>query len=151
VVAAVVPRVGAPRDAEPLLDALRERLGARRAPRQLWFVDALPRTDGGKVRRAMLPDWVGYVAASADVPPPPAASAIETALAALWSGVLARADIRRDSAFADLGGDDASAARLCAQVAAVFGVDIPARALRDDASTVARMARAIEERRIGGG
>jgi len=151
VVAAVVPRDDASRDPEPLLEALRERLGARRAPRQLWFVDALPRTDGGKIRRALLPGWVGYVAAGADATPAaPAASPIETALAALWAGVLAREDIARDAAFADLGGDDACAVRLCAQVAAVFGVDIPAGALRGDASTVARMARAIEERRVDG-
>ena len=152
VVAAVVMQPGATRDADGLLDAVRERLGARRAPRRLWFVDALPRTDVGKVRRAMLPEWVGYVAAGGDAPAsgPAAASPIETALAALWSGVLARGEVSRDATFQALGGDDDRAARLCAQVADVFGVEIAARALRDEASTVAAMARVIEERRVGG-
>ena len=55
VVAWVVPTVGT---AGPTLEELRELVGDRiarwAAPRELVVVDALPRTPGGKVRRADL-------------------------------------------------------------------------------------------------
>jgi acyl-CoA synthetase (AMP-forming)/AMP-acid ligase II len=145
VVAAVVLAPGATADAESILDRLRGTLGARRAPRSLWFVDSLPRSDGGKLRRSAMPAWVGYAAPSAepvhaerDRPP------LEAALGALWQGVLGVASVRGSDRFRALGGDQAKAGALLAQVDAVFGVSIPDAALDGEAATLEAMARHIE-------
>ena len=60
VAAAVVLAPWARLSAEAVSAAVRERLGPRRAPRRLWFVDAIPRNPAGKVMRASLPAWVGF-------------------------------------------------------------------------------------------
>ena len=151
VVAAVVMQPGADANEPALLDALRATLGARRTPRRLWFVPSLPRTDVGKLRRAQLPEWVGYRPCDdvAEAPASPAGSPLEAALAPLWSSALSREAVARDTAFYAQGGDDDRAANLVAQVDAVFGVALPAGALRDEAATLAAMARLIERARLG--
>ena len=60
VVAAVVRRPGATVAEEAVLAHARAMLGPNRAPRRVWFVRSLPRTDGGKLRRNELPARVGY-------------------------------------------------------------------------------------------
>ncbi|CAG0966676.1 HIP---CoA ligase [Burkholderiales bacterium] len=148
VVAAVVLRPGADADAERIAGAVRERLGARRAPRRIWFVDSLPRTDAGKLRRAALPAWVGFE----EVPAAPfgaraAASAMEAALVPLWASAFGRPGIARDADFRTLGGDDALGARLLDQVHAVFAVRLPVQVLDGEGANVAGMARLIERTR----
>ncbi|HET9338032.1 MAG TPA: AMP-binding protein, partial [Casimicrobiaceae bacterium] len=147
VVAAVVLREGAEPDAAGMLDAVRTTLGARRTPRRLWFVAGLPRTDGGKLRRSALPDWVGYRAAADADAAALEGSPLERALAPLWSAVLACDRVARDLAFYAQGGDDERAAHLVAQVEAVFGVAMPPDALREEAATLAAMAQLIERGR----
>jgi len=151
VVAAVVMRDGAARDPEAMLTALRASLGASRAPRRLWFVERLPRTDAGKLARSQLPTHVGFV--PDEGPAQPAdddrRSPFERALAALWCDALGVPRVDADARFADLGGDEAIASALVARVDAAFGVALAPHALRDEASTVAKMVRAIEERRAG--
>jgi hypothetical protein len=103
VVAAVVAQPGASLSADEILKRAREVLGANRAPRRVWFVDALPRTDAGKLRRHDLPAWVGHQETpAAPLPPPPPdarASPIAIALAALWTGVLRVSPIPPDKDF----------------------------------------------------
>lgn len=147
IVAAVVMKAGAEPDAVAMLDALRSTLGARRTPRRLWFVASLPRTDSGKLRRSALPDWVGYrFAADPDVAAIDG-SPLERALAPLWTAALASERVARDMAFYAQGGDEERAARLVAQVDAVFGIAMSPDALRDEAATLAAMARLIERAR----
>ncbi len=56
VVAAAVAR-----DRPDLKDFLAERLAAHERPKQIRFVDALPRTSGGKIRRSAVRDeWPGH-------------------------------------------------------------------------------------------
>ena len=149
VVAAVVRAPGARLRESDVVAAAGERLGVRRAPRRVWFVDALPRNEAGKVLRARLPDIVGFIAPAraslrhdaAALPP------LEAAVAGLWGGVLGVASVRADERFDALGGDDALAARLVAEVEAVFGVVISPQALDREAGTVAAMARYIERAR----
>jgi acetyl-CoA synthetase len=50
----IVPKPGATPDAEAILAFAAERLAAYKRPRQINFVDALPRTANGKIRRAAL-------------------------------------------------------------------------------------------------
>jgi fatty-acyl-CoA synthase len=49
--AVVVPSPGAARDAEALREHLRARLAAFKVPRYVEFVDDLPKTATGKVRK----------------------------------------------------------------------------------------------------
>jgi amino acid adenylation domain-containing protein len=151
VVAAIVAQPGTALRADEILKRAREVLGANRAPRRIWFVDALPRTDGGKLRRHDLPAWVRHdtlTEASPQSPPLDARrSPIEIALAALWTAVLHVSPIPRDRDFFMLGGDSLRGAQLLEQAQAVFGVAIPLEALFDDAGTLEAMARRIEAQR----
>jgi len=150
VVAAIVPKPGAPKDANAILAGARAVLGSRRTPRQLWFVDSLPRTGGGKLRRQALAAWVGAVGSPEPAAPQARdapASPLEIALAGLWSSVLRVGSVPRDADFFMLGGDSLRGGSLVDQVRAVFGVEIPVQALFEDAGTVASMARRIERAR----
>ncbi|MBK7792851.1 MAG: AMP-binding protein [Betaproteobacteria bacterium] len=150
-VAAVVRAPAGEVDAETLTAQLRARLPARHVPRQLWFVDRLPRNESGKLLRNALPDWVGRhgsgpspsTTASGECPQSPVA----IALSGLWASVLGQAGVAPDADFFMLGGDSLRGAQLLDQVLAVFGVDIPVDALYDDAATVVTMARRIEAER----
>ena len=151
VVAAIVAAPGAQLVADDILKRAREVLGANRAPRRLYFVDALPRNDGGKLLRFELAKWVGHDDTPAVPPPMPDASVspIEIALAALWTAVLRVSPVPRDRDFFMLGGDSLRGAQLLEQVRAVFGIAIPLEALFDDAGTLSAMAGRIEAQRAG--
>jgi acyl carrier protein len=144
-VAAVVLEPDATLGTAEILAHVRDRLGPRQVPRHVYVVDALPRTDAGKLRRRALPEWVGI---DADRPAPASerltdATPLESALTGLWSAVLRRDDVGRDDNFFLLGGDSMSAAELVHQVAAVFGVSLPLHAMFEGAATPVGMARAI--------
>ena len=156
VVAAVVRRPGATVTAEAVQAHVRTRLGARCAPRRVWFVDALPRNEAGKVLRAELARLRSGDAAGAAVDAveddTPASSPIEAALSGLWCGLLRRHDIGSRDDFRQLGGDAELAAALVEQVREVFGVDLPPGAVEEDAGTLAGMAARIgrARRAVGG-
>ncbi|CAG0958466.1 oxalate---CoA ligase [Burkholderiales bacterium] len=150
VVAAVLDAGASIGEAEILAHA-RERLAPGQVPRRVVIVESLPRTDAGKLRRRELAAHVGIDAEARDGADGdsrvPAASALEAALAGLWSAVLRRGDVGRDDDFFLQGGDSMAAAHLLREVEAVFGVALPLRALLEDAATPAAMARAIERAR----
>jgi len=151
-VAAVVLDHGATIGVNEILAHVRDRLGPRQVPRHVYLVDALPRTDAGKLRRRELPAWVGLDAGPQEPRPteePAMAtrSPLESALAGLWSAVLRRDRVTRDDNFFLLGGDSMSAVELVRQVAAVFGVALPLDAMFEGTATLAGMARAIERSR----
>ncbi len=115
-VAAVVRKPECRLDAQEALAQIRAQLGARRTPRQLWFVDALPRNDAGKLLRRELPEWVGYTSASPRPAPElgtaSARSPVEIALAGLWANALGVTQVGRDDNFFMLGGDSLRGAQL---------------------------------------
>lgn len=150
VVAAIVPAPGTTPDAAALLERARATLGARAAPKRLWFVDALPRNRVGKVMRGSLPALVGLGTDPAPEPPPVVvgpASPLEIALSGLWSAALRTGAIGRDANFFMLGGDSLRGAALLDQVRAVFGVTLPVESLFEDAGTIEGMARRIDAAR----
>jgi len=149
-VAAVVRRPDSELDAQTTIARLRVQLGPRRAPRHVWFVEALPRNETGKVLRAALPEWVGHTAASSRGTHGAAVasrSPVEIALAGLWANALGLAQVARDDNFFMLGGDSLRGMQLLSEVSAVFGVAIPLAALFDNAATLAKMASRIEAER----
>jgi len=151
VVAAVVRRRGSAVTADEVRAQVRTRLGARCAPRRVWFVDALPRNEAGKLLRRELPAWVDRDAATREDDPAPAtgtaATPLEAALAGLWASVLRVVEVPRDADFFMLGGDSLRGAALLEQVRALFGVELPVESLLGEAGTPAGMARGIERAR----
>jgi acyl-CoA synthetase (AMP-forming)/AMP-acid ligase II/acyl carrier protein len=147
IVAAVVRAPDSHVEAEQVIAAVRDRLGPQRAPRRLWFVDELPRTEAGKVRRSELPAWVGYDAAKAaavDATAEQDLPATARTLAGLWATVLRLPSVPADADFFMLGGDSLRGMQLIGEVRKAFGVELPLRSLFADAATVARMARYID-------
>jgi len=77
-----------------ILDRVRQRVGAKRVPRRIYFVEQLPRTDLGKVRRSGLPRLLGLHGPKRGVSEQPTReapsprSALEAALTGLWFSVL---------------------------------------------------------------
>jgi len=128
--------------------AARARLGANRAPRRVWFVDALPRNEAGKVVRSRLAALVGYVPPSVEsVQEPDSRSPLEAAIAALWAAVLDLPHVAPDARFGDLGGDAAQASMLLDQVRDVFGVTLAPHSLEEATATPARRRRWRSTRR----
>lgn len=62
---AVVAAPGAGIDEDAIRERVRSQLGERRVPRRIVFVDALPRTDAGKVMRNAIADGLGPAPAGA--------------------------------------------------------------------------------------
>ena len=146
--AAIVRARGSDVDAAAVIAAVRSVLGERRSPRKVWFVERLPRTEGGKVKRAALAEMAARdEMPSAAATRARAATPLETALAALWAEALRARAPGLDDNFFLLGGDSLRGAKLLTQVNAVFGVDLPVSALFETANTIARMAESIERER----
>ena len=152
-VAAVVPEPNAAIAEAALAAHVRERLGGRKVPRRIWLVEALPRTDAGKLRRAELPAWVGAGSSALSVGEGTAdgRSPLEAALAGLWAAILRRDRVGRGDDFFAMGGDSLDAARLLGEVEAALGVRLHVREMFEGATTLAGMARAIEEARARAG
>jgi hypothetical protein len=142
-------------DASDIIAQVSRHMGSKRAPRKIYFVDELPRTETGKVRRTELPRLLGLdqqasVASPGASPMPMSATALsplQAALAGLWCTVLRMSKIGVNDDFFQLGGDAVRGARLLGSVKAVFGVELSLAALSAEAGTVAGMARAIEAAR----
>ncbi|HET7234018.1 MAG TPA: amino acid adenylation domain-containing protein [Longimicrobium sp.] len=132
---------GAERPAAPeLREHLRARLPEAMVPAVFAWVEALPRTPGGKVDRRALAD------------PPAAAERIgiatqprsphEARLAAIWADALSLPRVGIHDDFFDLGGNSITASRLVARVRTEMGRDLPLAALLR-APTVAGLARVM--------
>ncbi len=154
VVAAIVREPDCALAKDQVIAQARAKLGVKRAPRRLWFVEALPRNAAGKLLRRSLPEWVGHdstkLPAPANAPMASLRTPLEIALGGLWASALDLAQIGPDDDFFVLGGDSLRGAQLLDQVHAVFGVELSPDALFDDAGSVAGMARRIEAERARG-
>ena len=135
------------RQAEPCVKAVEERLhaalGRRGLPRRVFFIDKLPRTETGKVKRGELAQRLGRSephSPSNDIPSSP----FITALASMWSVLLGAQHLGATDNFFMLGGDSLTGARLLAQVQEVFGVALPSDALYHEGATVLGMAKLVE-------
>ncbi len=153
VAAAVVRDGDVAIEASDIIDQVRQRLGPKRVPRRIYFVDQLPRTETGKIRRSELPRLLRLDQADSAAPShspveaPAPTSPLEAALVGLWCSVLQVSSVGVNEDFFLLGGDSLRGAQLLTSVKAVFGVDLPIALLFRDAATVAGMARAIEAAR----
>lgn len=156
VVAAVVRDVNATIDEVAVVEHVRRRMGPRKAPRKIYFVERLPRTDNGKVRRFELPRLLGLdqqtpsQSGESRAPSGATFSPLEGALAGIWASVMNVGKVGRDDDFVVLGGDSSRGMQLIAHVKTLFGIDLPIHSLFGEAATIAGMARAIEAIRARG-
>jgi len=138
--AAVVLRPGALTDQARLREFLFSRLTAFKVPSQIVFVDAIPTSDTGKVRRTTLHEKLG---ASLQRPFVAPASEIERSVEAIFRDVLECGSLGIHDNFFGLGGDSLKAAHLIARINAEHGLQLPAVAVFRHPS-IAEIAASIE-------
>jgi amino acid adenylation domain-containing protein len=144
----VVSRVGA---LDPA--AVRAELGARlpafMVPSAVVVMDALPRTATGKVDRRALPD-PDFSGADAREHEPPA-TPDEALLAGVWAEVLGTERVGAGDDFFELGGHSLLATQAVSRIRALFGVELPLRALFEAPVLRAQARRIAAQRAAGGG
>ncbi len=142
--------------ADPLTDQaviefLAERLAYFKVPRAVFFVEALPRTPGGKLKRHLL----AHELAGADGPvrevewvAPESSTAVS--LAAMWERALGVSPIGMHDNFFDLGGDSLKAASFIAELLESSEHSVQVSSLFD-APTIAEFESQLEQARRGEG
>ena len=136
----VVPTSGArPPSLAALRSGVRTRVPEWMVPHALMLLDALPRTERGKVDREALPDVPRRTVSD------PPRDQWEVLVARHWGPVLGLDDLSRDDDFFALGGDSLSVEEVVASLAEE-GVDVLGADLAR-ASTVAQFARLVAARR----
>jgi amino acid adenylation domain-containing protein len=141
-VAYLIAATGARPNAGELRDFLRTRLPAHMVPVGYVFPDQMPLTVHGKLDRlALAALGAGLGAVGDDIVAP--RNSTEEVLVRIWKDLLGCEHVGIFSNFLDLGGHSLLAGRVLAQIANVFHVSLPIRALFE-ANTVAALARRID-------
>ncbi len=127
--------------ADELRDFLKTRLAAHVIPSDFVLLKSLPLNPNGKVDRRALPETEG---ASLElnrsfVEP---RTAVEEALANIWSGVLKKERVGVEDNFFALGGHSLAAMQVMARIRKVFQAELSLRTVFE-ATTVALLAQAI--------
>ena len=126
---------------------LRERLPDYMLPAAVVKLERMPLTDNGKVDRKQLPE---PEQGSEGGPPEMAARGpVEELLAGIWSQLLGRERIGVHDNFFELGGHSLLATQAISRIRAVFGVELPLRALFETAD-LAELAERVEQQRRAG-
>jgi len=127
-------------EAEALREQLRRILPEYMVPAAFVGLDALPLTPNGKLDRKALPAPDLAPAEERYVAP---RTPVEEALAGIWAEVLRLERVGVEESFFELGGHSLLATRVVSQVRAVFGVELPLRAVFET-PTVAGLAPQVE-------
>jgi amino acid adenylation domain-containing protein len=141
-VAYVVPRAAPPPAAHELRSVLQQYLPEHMVPSAIVYLEALPRTPGGKLDRQALPE-------PADSPPDSGASYVaprsqtEESIAGIWQSLLKVQRVGIHDNFFMLGGHSLLATQVVARIRASFGIELPLRALFE-APTVGSLALRVE-------
>ncbi|MGI4861569.1 MAG: amino acid adenylation domain-containing protein [Janthinobacterium lividum] len=130
---------GTPLAPETLLAHLRDALPDYMVPAHLIVLDALPRNANRKLDRAALPAPVRAERAF-EAP----VTALETALSAIWRGVLGLPRVGRREHFFDAGGHSLAAVKVASRVADELARDVPVRVLFE-APTLAEYALRVQQ------
>ncbi|HEY6050310.1 MAG TPA: phosphopantetheine-binding protein, partial [Thermoanaerobaculia bacterium] len=117
-------------------------------PGAIVAMDVLPLTNNGKLDRGALPAPSPENLLRQTGSPPPDGP-VQSALADIWSRVLAIPTVGADDDFFALGGDSLGATRVMARLRDAFGVELPLRAIFE-CRTLARLAAAIDTARRAG-
>lgn len=144
VAAAVVLKPDAALDRGALANFLRARLGEAKIPRQILFVDVIPKGSTGKIQRYKLAaafelDGTAPAASETDR----AMTAMEARLGRIWADTLRLPEVPVHEDFFALGGDSLQAVELFLRIEEELGRRLP-RSVLFEANTVAEMAKHIE-------
>ncbi len=142
VAAAVVLRPNADVTAKDIRQFAALRLADFKIPRQILFVEQLPKGPTGKVQRVGLAAKLGLTG-NPERPFVGPRTSVETMLAAIWGQVLQRERVGIHDDFFDLGGDSLLAAQALTRIFETFAIQLGIVSLFD-APTVAEMATHIE-------
>ena len=145
--AAVVLRDGALAEESALRGFLLERLAAYKVPSRIVFVDALPVSGTGKVRRSELRERFDKLLAKDFVV---ATTDRQRSLEAIFRDVLGCAPIGLHDSFFSLGGDSLSGARVMARVYQLHGVALGVATLFRHPS-IAELSQAVDAARLAAG
>jgi thioesterase domain-containing protein len=138
-----VPKPGQALGEETLRTFLKEKLPDYMVPAALVLLDGLPRTPGGKVDRAALPEPGPAVREGGAGPQPPRNEA-EACLVKIWQETLGTGPVGVTDNFFDLGGHSLLAVRVFARIKQEFGKDLPLATLFQG-GTVEHLARVLTE------
>lgn len=149
-VAAAVVR-SRPVDARELQAFARSALAEHKVPHRITFLDALPRTASGKVRKVEVVAAFGTVGRDGEGPdgggsatgvPVAPTTAEEEAIAAIWAELLGVERVGIHDDFFESGGHSLAATRMLARIEEVLGVSVALSTLFDG-PTVAELASAV--------
>jgi acyl-CoA synthetase (AMP-forming)/AMP-acid ligase II/acyl carrier protein len=149
VAAAVVLHKRASVTATQLREFAAARLSDYKVPRQVLFVEEIPKGPSGKLQRIGLAERLGV---AADYPRQPEQkavfveprTAVEKELARLWADVLGLNRVGVHDHFLDLGGDSLLAARLVSRIREQLRLELSMLSLFE-APTVSDQSRVVEE------
>jgi amino acid adenylation domain-containing protein len=133
-------------EAGVLREHLLRQLPEYMVPSAFVLLDALPLTPNGKLDRKALPAPDFAPAAEHYVAP---RTPVEEVLAGIWAEVLRLERVGVEESFFELGGHSLLATRVVSRIRAVFGVEVPLRAMFEG-PTVAELAVRVEEMRRAG-
>jgi thioesterase domain-containing protein/acyl carrier protein len=176
VAAAVVPKADVAVSPHDIQSYAAARLSSHMVPRQVVFVERLPRNAGGKVPRNSLATVLGVVTSTRSTGTQPATDSagqgtkalasplapardqteveggsydvVEAKMRQLWAQALRKKIIGLHDDFFDLGGDSLRGVSLLAHVEEVFGVTLPLVSIFQ-APTVAQMAELVRQKGVG--
>ncbi|HWU86645.1 MAG TPA: AMP-binding protein, partial [Kofleriaceae bacterium] len=153
VAAAVVLRAGRAATESELREFAAGHLALYKVPSRILIVEAIPKSSVGKPQRIGLYKKLGLVPrAIARTPGTDAAAtwtAMERAVASIWTEVLRVPRVGLNDRFLDVGGDSVLASRAIARLRGLAAVDLPLM-LFFDAPTVSAQAARITELQAGG-
>lgn len=120
---AVVTVPGAVVSERDIREYAAQRLAGHKVPSRVHFVDDVPRTAAGKVRRLEL---AGLLAATAGTRPTATCrGTVADLVAQVWTEVLGRVTVAHDDNFFDLGGDSLGLATVAARLEQELNRELP--------------------------
>jgi acyl-CoA synthetase (AMP-forming)/AMP-acid ligase II/acyl carrier protein len=144
VAAAVV--VSQPTAAGELQAVARRRLAEHQVPHRIAFVEDLPRTASGKVRKDEVAAALTTSGPGIDVAYAPPESPEEKVVAAIWEEVLGMSPLGVHDDFFGRGGHSLAATEVMARIEEALGVSLPLETLFEH-PTVAELAAAVASAR----
>ncbi len=117
-----------------------QRLAGHATPQTVFFVDELPRTTSGKVKKRELADRLGAEPKQAHIRP---RTPTEAGLASIWCGLLGLEAVSVTDRFVDLGGQSISAFQMLVEIERRYGVSLPTRVFYE-AETIAALAPVVD-------